>query len=289
MDETFSLPHVRPFGAPSPSGKRAVRNDISLREGGAARRATGRSRLVRGSIMKTTSMCLLICLFLGLPVPRPGNAAGGMVLTEKKVREAITGFILDKTKNSAAEIRIKRIGFSGDLSVPAGNVTWEIVAPRQWEGWGKAQLGLIIRVDDRVVRNTSIPVEVEAMADMVVALRPLERGEVLGEADVALQKRDMGSAPGKVCLDTASVIGKKVRVGIRGNAPVRSDYLERVPLIKSGQLVTIIAENGDLRVTAAGKAKGSGAEGDLVIVQNLSSRKDVQARVREDGTVTVDF
>jgi flagella basal body P-ring formation protein FlgA len=239
--------------------------------------------------MRKTSAWLLICLFLGLHAPAAGAANGTVVLKEKKVRDAITEFIMERSKNSTAEIRIKRIGFNGDLSLPPGDVTWEIVAPRQWEGWGKAQLGLIIRVDDRVVRNTSVPVEVEAMADMVVALRPLERGEVIGEADVALQKRDMGAAPGKICLDTAGVIGKKVRVGMRANAPVRSDYLERVPLVKSGQMVTIVAENGDLKVTAVGRAKGSGAEGDLVMVQNMGSKKDVQARVMEDGTVRVDF
>jgi flagella basal body P-ring formation protein FlgA len=218
-----------------------------------------------------------------------GVCAGTVLLKEKRVREAVSDFIMEKTANSGMEIRIGRIGYSGDLAVPPGKVTFELVAPQQWAGWGKVLLGLVIRVDERVVRNMSVPVEVEALAEMVVALRPLERGEVINEGDVAVQKRDLAVAPAKVCRDMSEVVGKKVRIGIRGNGPIRGDYLEKVPLVKSGQLVTIVAENGSLRVTAAGKAKGSGAEGDLVAVQNLSSKRDVQARVLDSGTVAVDF
>jgi flagella basal body P-ring formation protein FlgA len=229
---------------------------------------------------------LLATLFTALPV---SAEKGGTVLKEKNIRSAVSSFILDRTKDSGMEIRIKKIGFSGDLAVPSGDVTYEFIAPRLWEGWGKTLLGLVVRVDGQVVRNLSIAVEVEALAEMVVALRPLERGDVIGEGDVALQKRDLSTGSAKICRDPEQVIGKKVRIAIRGNTPVRSDYLEKVPLVKYGQLVTIIAESGSLRVTASGKAKGAGAEGDSVMVQNLTSKKDVQARVIDSGTVAVDF
>jgi flagella basal body P-ring formation protein FlgA len=134
-----------------------------------------------------------------------------------------------------------------------------------------------------------VPVEVEALTDMVVAVRPLERGEIVGASDVSLQKRDLATAAGKISLSLDDVVGKRVRIGMRANAPVRSDYLEKPLLVKSGQTVTIIAENDVLRVTSMGRAKNSGAEGDLIRVQNLGSNKDIQARVVDAGTVKVDF
>lgn len=216
-------------------------------------------------------------------------AADAAVIKEKKIRDAITEYITARTADSGMEIRIRRLAYSGDLTVPAGRVSFEIVAPGQWEGWGRANLGLIVRVDDAIVRNTSVPVEVEALCDMVVALRPLERGEVIGEGDVALQKRDISTVTGRISYDPVEVIGKKVRVGIRGNNPVRKDFLEKVPLVRSGQMVTIIAENGALRVTAPGRARNSGGEGDLIMVQNIGSSKDVQGRVVDGATVAVDL
>ncbi|MDD2336784.1 MAG: flagellar basal body P-ring formation chaperone FlgA [Geobacteraceae bacterium] len=215
--------------------------------------------------------------------------AGNTVLSVKQVRTAVKEFILNRTRDSGMEIKIKRITIGEDLPVPAGKVSYEIIAPDQWQGWGRTVLGLVIRVDDQLVRNMSIPVEVEALADMVVALYPLPRGMVVAANDVSLQKRDISDISGKVSFNLADVLGKRVRVPIRANTPVRSDYLEKVPLVKTGQVVTIVAENGVFRVTATGMARGTGAEGDLIMVQNMNSKKSVQARVVDAGTVAVNF
>lgn len=238
--------------------------------------------------MKRLAVFIVLFVLFG-QVCSTAGAAGGTVLREKKVREAITAYIIEKTNGSGLEIKIRKIGYSGDMPLPAGKVSYEFVAPRQWEGWGRTNLGLIVRVDESVVRNMSVPVEVEALAEMVVALRPLARGEIIADGDVAVQKRDLSALSGKVAFDPAAVVGKVVRINIRGNSPVRGDFLEKVPIIKYGQMVTIVAEDGSLRVTAAGRAKGAAAEGDLVMVQNLNSKRDVQGRVVDSGTVVVDF
>jgi flagella basal body P-ring formation protein FlgA len=215
--------------------------------------------------------------------------AGGTTLSAKKVRAAVQDFILDRTRDSGMDIHIKRISIDEDITVPTGKVRYEFIAPRQWEGWGRTVLGLVIRVDDQLVRNMSIPVEVEALTDMVVARYPLARGVVVEASDVSLQKRDLADVSCKVSFNLADVLGKRVRIPIRANMPVRSDYLEKVPLVKNGQVVTIVAENGDLCVTATGMARGTGAEGDLIMVQNMNSKKSVQARVIDSGTVAVNF
>ncbi len=238
--------------------------------------------------MKRQLVAIMLLVFVGA-VCSPAKGAGGAVLREKKIREAITSFIMERTNGTGLEIRIKRIGYNGDMNLPSGKISYDFIAPRQWEGWGRTNLGFIVRVDDSVVRNISVPVEVEALADMVVTLRPLVRGEVISEGDVTLQKRDLAGISGKVAFDPSTVVGKVVRINIRGNSPVRSDFLEKVPIIKYGQMVTLVAEDGSLRVTAAGRAKGSAAEGDLIMVQNLNSKKDVQGRVLDSGTVEVDF
>jgi flagella basal body P-ring formation protein FlgA len=187
------------------------------------------------------------------------------------------------------DIQLKKVGFSGEVALPAGNTSYEVVSPQEWEGWGRGSLALNVRVDDRVVKNIPLNVEVEALADVVVAVRAMERGMVLEKGDVALQKRDMATVPGRTCRNLEEVIGKQVRVGLRGNYPIRSDYLERLPLVKRGQLVTIIAENDKFRITSSGRVKGNGAEGDTVQVQGLNAQKDITAVVVDASTVRVEF
>ncbi|HET6419125.1 MAG TPA: flagellar basal body P-ring formation chaperone FlgA [Geobacteraceae bacterium] len=232
-----------------------------------------------------------MAIVLAMTVVSAAFAASDKLITvkEAKIREEITGYIMKCTENMGMDINVANIGFTGDLKLPQGETSYEVIAPRQWEGWGRANLALIIRVNGRVEKNLSIPVEVTALTDMVVTDRPLERGEIIGPSDVVLRKRDIAGSPGKICRDLSEVVGKRVKVAMRGNSTVRSDYLERVPLIKSGQMVTIIAENDVMRITAVGKARNSGAEGDLIMVQNMSSLKDIPARVVDGNSVKVDF
>jgi flagella basal body P-ring formation protein FlgA len=168
-------------------------------------------------------------------------------------------------------------------------VDYEVVAPRDWEGWGRAALALIIRVNDHLEKNVPLNVEVEALSEIVVTTRALERGEIVEKSDVTLQKRDMATVSTRVARNVSEAVGKRVKVGMRANSPIRGDSLEKPPIIKSGQMVTIVAENAAFRVTATGRAKGNGAEGDTVMVQNMNAQKDVAAVVVDAGTVRVEF
>lgn len=62
-----------------------------------------------------------------------------------------------------------------------------------------------------------------------------------------------------------------------------------MPVVKSGQMVTIVAENDVIKVSVAGKARSAGAEGDIIMVQNLNSLKEIPARVINATTVQVSF
>ena len=131
--------------------------------------------------------------------------------------------------------------------------------------------------------------EVEASVDTVVTLRQIEYGASLAATDVTLQKREITQNSHLAARKLDDVIGKKARTTIRANQPVRADQVEKVPLIKSGQMVTIIAESGVLKISVTGIARSSGAEGDVIRVQNLTSLKEIPARVIDSSTVLVPF
>jgi flagella basal body P-ring formation protein FlgA len=216
-------------------------------------------------------------------------APAGQVLSEATVKEIVADYVRQRTASLGIETGIRKIGPIADLKLPAGELSYEVQAPRSWEGWGRASLALIVRVNGQVVKNLPVNVEVEALGDTVVALRPLERGDVIGSGDVAVQKRDISTISGRSYRGIDEVLGKRVKVPVRANTPLKGEHLEKIPLVKSGQLVTIIAENNALRLTSTGRARSSGAEGDVVLVQSLASPKEIPARVVDAGTVRVDF
>jgi flagellar basal body P-ring formation protein FlgA len=208
---------------------------------------------------------------------------------DAEIRGAVLAYIQQRTANLGCEIGIKRFSISGAPSFPTGPLDYEVIAPQQWEGWGNAGISIIVRQGNRVVRNLTARVEVEALAEMVVTVRQIDYGSVITAGDLALRKQDVASVRGRYLGRIEDVVGKKARITFKANAPLRSDQLEKMPLIKPGQLVTIVAENERMRITVTGKAKSAGAEGDTITVQNLNSLKELPARVLDAGTVQIVF
>ncbi len=208
---------------------------------------------------------------------------------EQEVREAVSTFVKNRTSGLGWDIRIRRAIISGDLKLPEGKIDYEIVAPQQWEGWGSISIAVVARQKDKVLRNIPVRVDVEALADTVVTLQQINYGELISAADVVLQKREITYTSHLAARTIVEVAGKKARTTLRANQPVRADQVERVPLIKSGQIVTIVAENDVMKISVSGKARSSGAEGDMIRVQNLTSLKEIPARVIDASTVQVAF
>ena len=230
----------------------------------------------------------VVLMLLSVAILCPGQAFSA-VDREREVRDAVTAFVNSRTSGMGWDVRIRRVTVSDTLKLPAGAVDYEVVAPQQWEGWGNVSIAVLARQNDKVVRNIPVRVEVEASTEMVVALRQVDSGELVSASDVTLQKREISQSSHLAARTLADVVGKKVRSTLRANQPVRADFVEKVPLVKPGQMVTIVAENEVLKISVSGKARSAGAEGDTIRVQNLTSQKEIPARVINADTVQVAF
>jgi flagella basal body P-ring formation protein FlgA len=208
---------------------------------------------------------------------------------DEEIHAAVEKYIRQKTDGLGYEIRIKRLSTSGTAALPEGSLEYEIVAPQQWEGWGSTGLAVIARQGERVVRNIPGRVEVEALAEMVIAVRQIDHGSMIAAGDVTLKKLDVSGTQGHYLGKLADVVGKKARSTIRPNTPFKPEQLEKVALIRSGQIVTIVLENDRMRLTMTGKAKSAGGEGDTISVQNMNSLKEFPARIVDATTVMVAF
>ncbi|HEX2769603.1 MAG TPA: hypothetical protein VHN12_10000, partial [Geobacteraceae bacterium] len=74
------------------------------------------------------AMVLLIALLTTLP------AADANVLNEAKVRQIVTDYLQQKTRFLDVALQLKKLGFSGEILLPTGNASYEVVSPQGWEG-----------------------------------------------------------------------------------------------------------------------------------------------------------
>ena len=150
-------------------------------------------------------------------------------------------------------------------------------------------LSVVFMVDGQVRKKCWVNAYVDVVKDIVVSTRPLERHSIITGEDVRLEKMHLADLQSNVVTDPVEVIGKRTKRTIEANTPLRLAFLEIPPLVKRGDMVTIIAETDVLRITTRGIVTENGGKGDMVRVINVNSRKELFAKVLDARTVEVDF
>ena len=147
----------------------------------------------------------------------------------------------------------------------------------------------MVRVDGIEARKVRISGWVDVFDSVVCVSRNVKRGEILQEDDLYLSRKNISRLPSTILTEKGKAIGLMVKHQIRAETPLKEWMLVRAPIVKRGDMVTILAESGGLRVSVPGKILEKGYKGQLVQVQNTMSRKKIYAKVINDATVMVDF
>ena len=130
-----------------------------------------------------------------------------------------------------------------------------------------------------------IPVYAEvapAALPVVVAVQPIARGAVITAADVELQNLDgVPAATGRRAPLTSveQLIGMEARQAIAAGDVIFTDKVQAQMLVKRGELITVVAQGGGIRVTTTARARQDGARGELVQLESLETRQIYDARV----------
>ena len=126
----------------------------------------------------------------------------------------------------------------------------------------------------------TIEASVRIIAPVVVALHPLARGAVIREGDVELQQlagcRKKSPAP---CTRSKTRSATNWSAPFRRAAAVSSDCLRPPLAVHRGEVVTVYAQSGAVRIRTNARAHDEGSVGELVAVESLLNRSTYYARV----------
>jgi flagella basal body P-ring formation protein FlgA len=126
-----------------------------------------------------------------------------------------------------------------------------------------------------------------ATAEVVTLARPLDRGEVLKNADLVVERRPRAEIGRDVATHIEQALGQAARVQLRAGQPLRLTDLMKPEVVQHNDTVTLIYQMPGIRLTVRGKATEGGAEGDIIGVLNEQSKRTVQGVVVGPGRVLV--
>jgi flagella basal body P-ring formation protein FlgA len=124
-------------------------------------------------------------------------------------------------------------------------------------------------------------------SQVVTLARPLARGAVIKSVDIVSERRPRSELPADAMTRPDQAIGMSVRNALAAGRLLRHNDVMRPELVARNEAVTLVYEVPGITLTVRGRAVSSGAEGDLVEVLNVQSKRTVQGVVAGPGRVVV--
>jgi flagella basal body P-ring formation protein FlgA len=223
----------------------------------------------------------------------PSAPAAGTGLTAETLVALARQWLTERLGGETQPGDIEPLGTPRELLLPAGELTLQLTQQSGSVAAGVITVLVEATVTDarggRTVRSATVNFKVNAVQDVVVAVRELPRKTVVVAADVRRERRPAARVPQGAVRDVAEVVGKET---IRAFAPgevLTGPSVSAPLLIRRGALVSLILEGPSFRIVARGVATEDGSLGASIRVLNQSSRREVVGRVEDDRTVRVPF
>lgn len=127
----------------------------------------------------------------------------------------------------------------------------------------------------------------QAMMEFVTVARALERGVILKESDVVVERRPRAEVGRDAVTERAQAVGFAARTALQPGRPLRSAELMKPDMVQRNETVTLVYEVPGVTLTIRGKAAEGGAEGDVISVLNEQSKRTVQGVIVGPGRVVI--
>lgn len=134
------------------------------------------------------------------------------------------------------------------------------------------------KIDGDAGKPLTVAAKVERIQLVAFAVRPIERGVLIGAADVELRSH-AGAVPAQAVASLEAVVGKEAITAIRSGAMVLSNQLRSAVLVRRGERVSVRVRAAGVTVRTFATAQQDGAEGELVMVESLAGKERYTASV----------
>ena len=238
---------------------------------------------------KWLAVLLVIALMLVANKFVWANSENTRTVTAQQIRESAENYLINSLDWNPESMDIEINYQARDLVVPEGTLLLDFGRINNTRGIGRIPLTVLVKIDDKFIKRVRINAKVVVYQDVVKTRNSLQRGNVIGESDVVMERIRTERILRDIPTNLDRVIGQAATRNLQPGNTVKFRDLKQVPTIKRGSRVIILARKGSMKITAPGTAREDGFKNKIVQVVNLETKKTVYAEVINSNTVEVRF
>lgn len=241
-------------------------------------------------LLRLSRLCLVAALF-SLACPLSGQTAETIAAPELAALENIFSEVVLKDSPWPRE-DVQITDFSVRplaMALPAGSFDYRITQKPTDTRPGKKQVTAAILQEGKEQGQVKMSGNLRLFGTTVSTTKRLNRNDIIASDDIVAKRQDISMLDAGLIQDPKQALGQKLKTSLPAGAILYAQAIDAPSLVNRGERVTIVAKSQAIQITAPGEAKNSGALGEMVRVKNLTSRREIQARVLSAGVVEAEF
>jgi flagella basal body P-ring formation protein FlgA len=131
------------------------------------------------------------------------------------------------------------------------------------------------------------PLQAHIWRDMPVAHSPVLRGQLLRDADITLERRDVLVQRDDCIEFPVTESSLEAACAIQAGAPICTHLTRARSVLKKGQLVDAIFKDGPMTISLKVEAMEDGAQGQTVRVRNPKTRRELYGKIQTQDLVLI--
>lgn len=128
---------------------------------------------------------------------------------------------------------------------------------------------------------------VEQFRQVYFIKNDVKKGTVLTEDDLYSKKISISSKTTDLIENIEQINNLVLKTNLQKNSQLFLYQFEKPNIIKNGDVVNIIVQKGNLKLSTLGIAKQNGKESSMIIVQNTDTQKQLKVKVIDSKNVVL--
>lgn len=146
---------------------------------------------------------------------------------------------------------------------------------------------LMVRCPTNAKWKIHLPVRIDVFDDVVVAAKPLLKGQKIDNSAIAFQKHNIARLKNGYYSKSSALEQLQAKRNLVRGTVLTPAKLAPLLMVRSGQQVTLVLNYNGLQIKSSGKALQSATLGQLIKVRNSQSLKIVEGVVSGEGLVRI--
>jgi flagella basal body P-ring formation protein FlgA len=138
-------------------------------------------------------------------------------------------------------------------------------------------------VQDNYTVSVSMVCRIKVSVPVAVAAKTVQRGEVISPADLVMTEKDITVFRYDPFFTTAEACGMIACRTIPAGAIIHSGMISPLPAVCKGDIISVTASEGVVRVSLKVRARENGLIGDKIYVENTDSHKIFMVKITGPG------